>query len=190
MNRAGSRGIILDLRGNGGGYLIAGAMVASAFLDSGIIVTAVDTNPARSKVYSATEGDLAQNLPMVVMIDHYSASAAELAAAALQDHRRALVVGVQSTGKGSVQTMYSLGQLGSAYLTTGRFFRPTGAWLQTNPVVPDLALDISPGATASIDPALCPPVANVKDPWIACAAGVLVAQTVENFLGTRIKHAD
>ncbi len=112
MDRAGSRGIILDLRGNSGGYLIAGAMVASAFLDSGIIVTAVDTNPARSKVYSATEGDLAQDLPMVVMIDHYSASAAELAAAALQDHRRALVVGAQSTGKGSVQTMYSLGQLG------------------------------------------------------------------------------
>lgn len=188
VNRSGSRGVILDLRGNGGGFLDQGAMAANAFLDSGIIVTVIDTNPARSVVYSAQAGDLAEALPMVVMIDRFTASAAEMVAAALQDHRRALVVGAPSTGKGTVQTVYSVGMFGSVSLTTGRFFRPSGAWLQDNPVTPDLILDGEAKGAPAVRPQDCPPVAAVKDPWIACATGVLVSQSVKTFLGTQMRR--
>lgn len=179
VTRAGSRGVLLDMRGNGGGYLDQGAMVANAFLDEGIVVTVLDRNPAHSLVYTARPGDLAENAPMVVLIDHFTASAAEIVAAALQDHRRAMIAGAPSTGKGAVQTMHSLGQLGSAYLTSGRFFRPSGAPLQGNPVIPDLRLDGS-GAQD------CPAIPDIDDAWIACAARLLEEGTVQQFLRSRI----
>lgn len=187
-----SRGVILDLRGNGGGYLDQGALIANAFLDSGVIVTVMDQNPAHSSVFSAGNGDLANGLPMIVLIDRFSASAAEIVAAALQDNHRALIIGAPSTGKGTVQTTHSLGELGAAHLTTGRFFRPSGAWLQNNPVIPDLILDAAstekrwPGGGV-IAPQHCPALQGATDPWIACAAGVLNSGTIDKFLSPLIK---
>ncbi len=135
-------GFILDLRNNGGGSLDTSIAVADAFLERGEIVSTRGRNPQDTQRYNARSGDLIQGLPLVVLVNGGSASASEIVAGALQDHRRAVVIGVTSFGKGSVQTIFPLGpNLGAVRLTTARYYTPSGTSIQDVGVVPDIEIE-------------------------------------------------
>ena len=134
-------GIVLDLRNNPGGLLTQAIKVSDGFLDSGEIVSTRGRNPEDGERFNATEGDLAQGLPMVVLINGGSASASEIVAGALQDHRRAIVVGTKSFGKGSVQTVMPLRGDGAMRLTTARYYTPSGRSIQALGVSPDIVVE-------------------------------------------------
>jgi carboxyl-terminal processing protease len=131
-------GIVLDLRNNPGGLLNQAIYVADAFLDAGEIVSTRGRDPAMGDRYNATPGDLGEGLPIVVLINGGSASASEIVAGALQDHRRAIVVGTQSFGKGSVQTVMPLQGDGAMRLTTARYYTPSGRSIQSLGISPDI----------------------------------------------------
>ncbi|EPX77531.1 S41 family peptidase [Litoreibacter arenae] len=131
-------GIVLDLRNNPGGLLTQAIAVSDAFLDKGEIVSTRGRNPRDSERYNATEGDLANGKPIVVLINGGSASASEIVAGALQDHRRAVVVGEKSFGKGSVQTVVPVRGDGAMRLTTSRYYTPSGRSIQALGVSPDI----------------------------------------------------
>jgi len=134
------RGIVLDLRNNGGGLLDAAVAVSDAFLERGEIVSQRGRRPNDIHRYSATAGDLTGGLPVAVLINYGSASASEIVAGALRDHQRATLVGLTSFGKGSVQTVMPLrnGQDGALSLTTARYFTPSGQSIQRIGIAPDL----------------------------------------------------
>lgn len=135
-------GFILDLRNNGGGSLDTSISIADGFLEQGEIVSTRGRNPQDTQRYNAREGDLTQGLPLIVLVNGGSASASEIVAGALQDHRRATIVGVTSFGKGSVQTIFPLGpDLGAIRLTTARYFTPSGASIQDVGVQPDIVIE-------------------------------------------------
>jgi carboxyl-terminal processing protease len=134
-------GFVLDLRNNPGGLLTQAIKVADAFLDAGEIVSTRGRNPADGERYNATPGDLAQGKPIVVLINGGSASASEIVAGALQDHRRAIVVGTRSFGKGSVQTVVPLRGEGAMRLTTARYYTPSGRSIQALGVSPDIIVE-------------------------------------------------
>ncbi|MGH1453956.1 MAG: S41 family peptidase [Paracoccaceae bacterium] len=131
-------GIVLDLRNNPGGLLTQAIRVSDAFLESGEIVSTRGRNPEDGDRYNATPGDLAQGKPIVVLINGGSASASEIVAGALQDHRRAIVVGTKSFGKGSVQTVMPLRGDGAMRLTTARYYTPSGRSIQALGISPDI----------------------------------------------------
>ncbi len=131
-------GIVLDLRNNPGGLLNQAIYVSDAFLDAGEIVSTRGRDPVVGDRYNATPGDLALGLPIVVLINGGSASASEIVAGALQDHRRAIVVGTQSFGKGSVQTVMPLQGDGAMRLTTARYYTPSGRSIQSLGISPDI----------------------------------------------------
>lgn len=131
------RGIVLDLRNNPGGLLEQSVTVADAFLDSGKIVT-VKGRRGSGRVYEATSGDIARGIPMVVLVNGGSASAAEIVAAALQQNGRATVMGTLTFGKGSVQTVVPLPQEGALRLTTSLYYAPSGEAIQSRGVDPDV----------------------------------------------------
>ena len=133
-------GIILDLRNNPGGLLTQAIRVSDAFLEKGEIVSTRGRNPEDGDRYNATPGDLAQGKPIVVLINGGSASASEIVAGALQDHRRAIVVGTKSFGKGSVQTVMPLRGDGAMRLTTARYYTPSGRSIQALGVSPDIVV--------------------------------------------------
>ncbi len=137
----GLRALILDLRGNPGGLLEQAVRVADLFIDSGTIVTIKGRQRRRIEVQNAHAGGTWQGFPMVVMIDAGSASAAEIVAGALQDHRRAMVLGEPSYGKGSVQTFLDLRDGSGLKLTTARYFTPSGKSLEGAGIQPDLAVE-------------------------------------------------
>ncbi|MCH2093929.1 MAG: S41 family peptidase [Rhodobacteraceae bacterium] len=134
-------GFVLDLRNNPGGLLTQAIRVSDAFLEKGEIVSTRGRNPADGDRYNATAGDLAQGKPVVVLINGGSASASEIVAGALQDHRRAIVVGTKSFGKGSVQTVMPLRQDGAMRLTTARYYTPSGRSIQALGVSPDIIVE-------------------------------------------------
>ena len=134
-------GIVIDLRNNPGGLLNQAVYVADAFLDAGEIVSTRSRDPAVGDRYNATEGDLSSGLPIVVLINGGSASASEIVAGALQDHRRAIVVGTQSFGKGSVQSVMSLRGDGAMRLTTARYYTPSGRSIQALGISPDIIVE-------------------------------------------------
>ena len=134
-------GLVLDLRNNPGGLLTQAIKVSDAFLDEGEIVSTRGRNPEDGERFNATLGDLAQGLPMVVLINGGSASASEIVAGALQDHRRAIVVGTKSFGKGSVQTVMPLRGDGAMRLTTARYYTPSGRSIQALGVSPDIVVE-------------------------------------------------
>ncbi len=142
------RGIVLDLRNNPGGLLEQSVTIADSFLDSGAIVT-VKGQRGSGRVYEASRGDLARGVPMVVLINNGSASASEIVASALQYHGRAVVMGSQSFGKGSVQTVAPLPLEGALRLTTSLYYAPSGETIQAYGVEPDIELIESPDAQAS-----------------------------------------
>lgn len=133
-------GLVLDLRNNPGGLLTQAISVSDAFLDEGEIVSTRGRNVADGERFNATAGDLIEGKPMVVLINSGSASASEIVAGALQDHRRAIVVGTKSFGKGSVQTVMPLRGDGAMRLTTARYYTPSGRSIQALGVSPDIVV--------------------------------------------------
>jgi carboxyl-terminal processing protease len=131
-------GIVIDLRNNPGGLLNQAIAVSDAFLDKGEIVSTRGRNPRDSERYNAKPGDLVDGKPIVVLINGGSASASEIVAGALQDHRRAVVIGEKSFGKGSVQTVVPVRGDGAMRLTTSRYYTPSGRSIQALGVAPDI----------------------------------------------------
>ncbi len=134
-------GFVLDLRNNPGGLLTQAIRVSDAFLEEGEIVSTRGRNLADGDRFNATPGDLASGKPIVVLINGGSASASEIVAGALQDHRRAIVVGTKSFGKGSVQTVMPLRGDGAMRLTTARYYTPSGRSIQALGVSPDIVVE-------------------------------------------------
>ncbi|MEM9970636.1 MAG: S41 family peptidase, partial [Pseudomonadota bacterium] len=134
-------GIVLDLRNNPGGLLSQAVRVSDAFLDAGEIVSTRGRDPQDGDRFNAEPGDLADGKPIVVLINGGSASASEIVAGALQDHRRGIVVGTRSFGKGSVQTVMPLRQDGAMRLTTQRYYTPSGRSIQALGVSPDIIVE-------------------------------------------------
>ncbi|WP_299672256.1 S41 family peptidase [uncultured Roseobacter sp.] len=133
-------GIVIDLRNNPGGLLNQAIQVSDAFLEEGEIVSTRGREIQDGERFNATAGDLAQGKPIVVLINGGSASASEIVAGALQDHRRAIVVGTKSFGKGSVQTVMPLRGEGAMRLTTARYYTPSGRSIQSLGVSPDIVV--------------------------------------------------
>ena len=134
-------GIVLDLRNNPGGLLNQAIRVSDAFLEKGEIVSTRGRYSRDSERYNAKAGDLANGKPIVVLINGGSASASEIVAGALQDHRRAIVVGTRSFGKGSVQTVMPLRGEGAMRLTTSRYYTPSGRSIQSLGVSPNIIVE-------------------------------------------------
>ncbi len=134
-------GFVLDLRNNPGGLLDQAISVSDAFLERGEIVSTRGRDPNDAQRYNAHSGDLAEGLPLVVLINGGSASASEIVAGALQDHRRAIVLGTGSFGKGSVQTIIPLSGNGAMRLTTARYYTPSGRSIQGTGITPDITVE-------------------------------------------------
>ena len=134
-------GFVLDLRNNPGGLLSQAIKVSDAFLDKGEIVSTRSKHKGEGDRFNAMRGDLAKGKPIVVIINGGSASASEIVAGALQDHRRAIILGTKSFGKGSVQTIMPLQGNGAIRLTTSRYNTPSGRSIQAVGVVPDILVE-------------------------------------------------
>ncbi|MEK7796930.1 MAG: S41 family peptidase [Pseudomonadota bacterium] len=140
-NKGALRGLVLDLRNNPGGVLNAAVAVSDAFLNKGLIVY-TEGRVADSRLkFSATPGDLLNGAPIVVLVNGGSASASEIVAGAMQDHKRAVVMGTKTFGKGSVQTIVPMSNGAALKLTTARYYTPNGRSIQATGIVPDIAAD-------------------------------------------------
>ena len=135
------KGLVLDLRNNPGGLVPASIEITDAVLDGGTVVYTEGRLPSANRSFEATSGDRLNGLPMVVLINGGSASASEIVAGALQDHGRAAILGTQSFGKGSVQTVVPLGDGRAVKLTTARYFTPKGRSIQAEGIVPDIVVE-------------------------------------------------
>jgi carboxyl-terminal processing protease len=133
-------GFIIDLRNNPGGLLNQAIKVSDAFLNEGEIVSTRGRTPEDGERFNATPGDLANGKPIVLLINGGSASASEIVAGALQDHKRAVVIGTKSFGKGSVQTVMPLKNEGAMRLTTARYYTPSGRSIQSLGISPDIVV--------------------------------------------------
>jgi carboxyl-terminal processing protease len=144
-------GVVIDLRNNPGGLLNEAISVSDAFLEKGEIVSTRGREAGSGERYNARAGDLVAGKPIVVLINGGSASASEIVAGALQDHRRAIVVGTKSFGKGSVQTLIPLRGDGAMRLTTARYYTPSGRSIQALGISPDIVVNqpIPPAAEAA-----------------------------------------
>jgi carboxyl-terminal processing protease len=135
------KGMVLDLRNNPGGVLNGAVAVSDAFLKKGLIVyTEGRVNDSRLR-FNATPDDILDSSPLVVLVNQGSASASEIVSGALQDHHRAIIVGTQTFGKGSVQTILPLSNGTAVKLTTARYFTPSGRSIQAEGIKPDIELD-------------------------------------------------
>jgi carboxyl-terminal processing protease len=132
------KGLVIDLRNNPGGLLDQAISVSDAFLDKGEIVSTRPRDTENTERYNARSGDLSEGLPIVVLINDGSASASEIVAGALQDHRRAVIMGTRSFGKGSVQTILPMPGNVALRLTTARYYTPSGKSIQEVGIVPDI----------------------------------------------------
>ena len=135
------KGLIIDLRNNPGGLVPASVEIADAVLDGGTVVYTEGRLPSANISFDAESGDLLEGTPIVVLINGGSASASEIVAGALQDHQRAAIIGTQSFGKGSVQTVIPLGDGRAVKLTTARYFTPNGRSIQAEGIVPDIIVE-------------------------------------------------
>lgn len=160
-NGAPLRGLILDLRSNPGGLLNAAVEAADVFLDAGVIVSTRGRLSHSSSELSAHKGDLINGAPIIILVDGGTASAAEVLAGALRDHRRGLVLGSQTFGKGSVQTVLPLDNGDSIKVTTARYFTPNGTSIQATGIVPDVLFDAQ--ASARTGRGFQPPTVRESD---------------------------
>lgn len=135
------KGLILDLRNNPGGLLNSAISVADAFIKEGIIVLTKGRQPENDQEFKASPTDMISGKPIVVLINGGSASASEIVAGALQDHKRALILGTESFGKGSVQTVMDIGETEAIKLTTARYYTPSGRSIQAAGIVPDVRVE-------------------------------------------------
>ncbi|MBT3360643.1 MAG: S41 family peptidase [Rhodospirillales bacterium] len=202
---ATAKGYVLDLRNNPGGLLDQSLAVADAFLERGRIVSVRGRDPKREQVFVAEAGDLADGLPIVVLINGGSASASEIVAVALQEGHRATVMGRRSFGKGSVQTITPLPVQGAVKLTTALYYSPNGRTIQGQGVLPDIEIAATdtaarqresdlPGALAAANPSSrkslglvaeesCPQAGDEgKDRILGCALAYLRAGSAKQFL--------
>lgn len=201
------RAIVLDLRGNSGGLFRQAVMTADAFLGEGEIVSLQGRTGSKPRSWNADASERLGGVPMVVLIDGRSASAAELVAAALQENGRAIVMGRRSFGKGSVQSMISLGEgKGALRLTTALYRGPSGRSVQRTGVGPDIELlpaqaaasasrrretdtahalsgaEEPPPPKARVEESRCAPVRKAIDPALACALAFIEAGGLDAFL--------
>lgn len=144
LSQQGAKAWLLDLRNNPGGLIDSGVAVADAFLTTGVIVTTQGRQEYNNFIYEADQQDPSAKLPTLVMINRGSASAAEIVAAALQDNSRAQLIGEQSFGKGSVQSLIALDDTRSIKLTTAYYYTPKGNNLNHTGISPDITLTIDP----------------------------------------------
>jgi carboxyl-terminal processing protease len=135
------KGFVLDLRLNPGGLLDQAISVSDAFLDRGEIVSTRGRDPEEGRRFNARPGDLTGGLPLIVMVNGGSASASEIVAGALQDHKRATILGTRSFGKGSVQTIIPLQEFGALRLTTALYYTPSGTSIQGKGIEPDIKIN-------------------------------------------------
>jgi len=204
------KGIVLDLRNNPGGLLDQSLVLADDFLNDGEIVSVRGRNRGHDRSHRATAGDMANGVPIVVLINAGSASASEIVASALQFHGRATLMGARSFGKGSVQTILPLPVEGGLKLTTSLYYAPSGKTIQARGVEPDIVINGAkakdkpvkrkresdlPGAIAAVGKAAarsaprpqvpeqaCPEVGEKKDRTLGCALTFLRAGSAQNFL--------
>jgi carboxyl-terminal processing protease len=140
-NKEELKGLVLDLRNNPGGVLSAAADVSDAFINEGKLVYTKGRIANSDFEFNAKPGDIMNGAPVVVLINGGSASASEIVAGALQDHKRAVIMGSKSFGKGSVQTIQELRSGGAVKITTARYFTPGGRSIQGEGITPDIILD-------------------------------------------------
>ncbi len=140
-SKAGVKGIIIDLRRNPGGLLDQAIRISNIFLDKGIIVSTIGRNQREKEVVMAKKEGAFVNFPLIVLINEYSASASEILAGALQDNKRALIMGQTSFGKGSVQSVVKLGDGSALKLTVARYYTPSGRSIQAEGIKPDVFID-------------------------------------------------
>ncbi len=140
-NKGPLKGMVLDLRNNPGGLLDASVMVSDTFLERGTVVSVKGRTEDNKLSQAATPGDILKGAPMVVLVNEGSASASEIVAGALQDHKRAVIMGQKTFGKGSVQTVIPLGNNSALKLTTARYYTPSGRSIQAEGIVPDIELE-------------------------------------------------
>ncbi|VAW79213.1 Carboxyl-terminal protease [hydrothermal vent metagenome] len=143
MKSAGGqlKGLVLDLRNNPGGVLGASVTVSDAFLNSGLIVYTKGREKDSKQNFSATEGDVTKGAPIIVLVNGGSASASEIVAGALQDHKRAIIMGEKTFGKGSVQTILPSRNKTAVKLTTARYYTPSGRSIQAKGIKPDIIVE-------------------------------------------------
>ena len=141
LNEGPLKGVVLDLRNNPGGVLGASVDMAGAFLDGGLVVYTEGRHPQSKDRFEATAGDMLDNVPVVVLINGGSASASEIVAGALQDRRRAVIMGTRSFGKGSVQTILPVTDTRAVKLTTALYYTPNGRSIQAEGIVPDIVVE-------------------------------------------------
>ena len=135
------KGLVIDLRNNPGGLVPASVTVADALINAGTLVYTEGRMPSSNRRFEAENGDILQGVPIVVLINGGSASASEIVAGALQDNGRAAIVGTQSFGKGSVQSVLPLGDGRAVKLTTARYFTPNGRSIQAEGIAPDIVIE-------------------------------------------------
>lgn len=149
--KGGLKGLVLDLRNNPGGLLTQAVRVSDLFLDSGLIVyTEGRIESQKQKFFAQKEGSL-MDFPIVVLVNGGSASASEIVAGALQDHKRAVVLGTKTFGKGSVQTILPLDDNSALRLTTARYFTPKGRSIQATGIVPDIIVESTPQQEGKVE---------------------------------------
>jgi carboxyl-terminal processing protease len=149
--KGGLKGLVLDLRNNPGGLLTQAVRVTDLFLDSGLIVYTEGRMEAQKQKYFAQKEGTWMDFPIVVLVNGGSASASEIVAGALQDHKRAVVLGTKTFGKGSVQTILPLDDNSALRLTTARYFTPKGRSIQALGIVPDIVVEAAPPAEGKGD---------------------------------------
>ena len=137
------KGVIIDLRNNPGGLLDQAVKISDIFLEKGEIVSTRSRQVEDTSRFNARKGDLTYGLPLVVLINEGSASASEIVAGALQDHKRAILLGTKSFGKGSVQTIIPLSTQGAMRLTTARYYTPSGRSIQAVGIEPDIVVELA-----------------------------------------------
>lgn len=137
------RGVVLDLRNNPGGLLEQAVSISDAFLTQGEIVSTRERDPNKTKRFTAQSGDelIPADVPVVVLVNNGSASASEIVSGALQDHKRAIILGTKTFGKGSVQTVIPLTEHGAIRLTTARYYTPSGRSIQAKGIMPDIIVE-------------------------------------------------
>ena len=138
------KGLVLDLRNDPGGLLQEAVSVADQFLDKGVIVSTRGRRPDQKMTWEARQATAAGEYPVVCLVNNGSASASEIVAGALQDHKRAVILGVTTFGKGSVQTIIPLEDAGALRLTTARYYTPNGRAIQAKGIVPDVVVPFEP----------------------------------------------
>ena len=142
FQRRQNRGLILDLRNNPGGLVDSAVGIASQFLDSGLVLYEID-GKGRRKDWKVRDGGLAKEIPMVVIVNGFSASSSEILAGALMDHQRAMTIGTKTFGKGSVNILYELSDGSGIYITIARFFTPRGSMIEGEGIEPDFLVEMT-----------------------------------------------